>query len=165
MIGSRRHACLRLACALFALAALPACATALLVEVAPESRPQAAHPTLDAQLASHAGRPVLINFWASWCAPCREEMPALQALADRGTVVLTVAVADRQSDTLRFMESAGVSLPLVHDRDQRAGKAWGARMLPCTVVLDSAHRIVARAQGVIEWDTPAVREQLRRLMR
>ncbi|WP_374339437.1 TlpA family protein disulfide reductase [Methyloversatilis sp.] len=134
------------------------------MQVAAEPPPVGATP-LSALLASHAGRPLLINFWASWCEPCRAEMHALQMLADRGTVVLTVAVADREADVRDFLDESGLRLPVVHDRDQHIAKAWRARMLPYSVVLDSRHRIVARASGVVEWNSAAVDERLKRLMR
>jgi thiol-disulfide isomerase/thioredoxin len=144
----------------------PALASALQAE--PQVMPPGDEPRMARELASFAGRPVVVNFWASWCEPCRTEMPALARLSERlaaqDVAVLTVAVSDRDSDAARFMREAGLSLPVLHDRDQRISRAWGARMLPYTVVLDSRHRIVARAQGVVEWDAAAVVERLRRLL-
>lgn len=154
----------RLAACLLALCSAPLCAAAL-TPVEPTALPQGGDANLATRLASYAGRPVLVNFWASWCEPCREEMPALQALADSGVVVLTIAVADRDADARRFLDQAGVALPLLFDREQRISKAWGVRLLPYTVVLDRRHRVAARAQGVVDWDASAVREQLQRLMR
>ena len=154
----------RLAACLLALCSAPLCAAAL-TPVEPTALPQGGDANLATRLASYAGRPVLVNFWASWCEPCREEMPALQALADSGVVVLTIAVADRDADARRFLDQAGVALPLLFDREQRISKAWGVRLLPYTVVLDRRHRVVARAQGVVDWDASTVREQLQRLMR
>lgn len=154
----------RLAACLLALCSAPLCAAAL-TPVEPTALPQGGDANLATRLASYAGRPVLVNFWASWCEPCREEMPALQALADSGVVVLTIAVADRDADARRFLDQAGVALPLLFDREQRISKAWGVRLLPYTVVLDRRHRVVARAQGVVDWNASAVREQLQRLMR
>ena len=141
-------------------------ASELVIE-APSAAPHSDDPQLARLIETYAGRPLIINFWASWCEPCREEMPALARagarLAAYGVVVLTVAVADRETDATKFMRDAKLALPLLHDRDQRTSRAWGARMLPYTVVLDSRHRVVARAQGVIEWDDEAVARQLRRL--
>ncbi len=138
-----------------------------LVAGTPYSAPAGIDPRLTALLGEHAGRPLVINFWASWCEPCRDEMPALARLPGRlpasGVALLTVAVADREADAAKFMRSAGLSLPVLHDRDQRISRAWGARLLPYTVVLDRRHRVVAHAQGVIDWDDDAVLSQLRRL--
>lgn len=132
--------------------------------VAPAAAPPQTDARLARQMAEYAGRPLVINFWASWCEPCRDEMPALARLGERaGAVVLTVAVADREADAAKFMRDAQLSLPVLHDRDQQLSRAWGARMLPYTVVLDRRHRIVARAQGVVDWDDAAVVTRLQRL--
>ncbi len=138
-----------------------------LVEEQPVAAPGSTDSRLAQQMSVHAGRPLVINFWASWCEPCRDEMPALgrlpKRLASSGLTVVTVAVADRESDAAKFMREAQLSLPVLHDRDQRISRAWGARLLPYTVVLDRGHRIVARAQGEIDWDDAVVIEQVRRL--
>jgi thiol-disulfide isomerase/thioredoxin len=140
-----------------------------LVTVTPAAVPVGEDTRLAQQLARNAGQPLVINFWASWCEPCRDEMPALARLpanlAGTGLVVLTVAVADRDADAALFMQRARLVLPVLHDRDQRLSRLWGARLLPYTVILDRQHRIVARAQGVIEWEDDAVLERLRSLLK
>jgi transglutaminase-like putative cysteine protease/thiol-disulfide isomerase/thioredoxin len=131
------------------------------------SPPGADDDALHALLASWKGRPVIINFWASWCEPCREEMPSLQRLARRqppqGLAVATVAVADQRTTLDRFLAENAVQLPVVDDREQSISRAWGARVLPTTVILDRRHRIRLRAQGTIDWDSPAVEKQLQAL--
>lgn len=137
-------------------------------EERPVAAPGSTDPRLAQQMSVHAERPLVINFWASWCEPCRDEMPALGRLPKRlsssGVIVMTVAVADSESDVAKFMRDAQLSLPVLHDRDQRISRAWGVRLLPYTVVLDRRHRIVARAQGEIDWDDAAVIEAVRRLV-
>ena len=117
------------------------------------------------------GKVLVVNFWATWCEPCREEMPALSRLAARwqarGLTVLTVAVADNAKRVEEFLWEAlpdQQTLPVLHDRDQVISRAWEARMLPTTVVLDKQHRIVARGTGAIDWDAPAIDKQLKRLI-
>ncbi len=144
-----------------------AAASELQIVRIPGPAPSGDDPRLLRQIANYAGRPLVINFWASWCEPCRDEMPALARLGERlsarGAVVLTVAVADREADVVRFMQETRLSLPVLHDREQMLSRAWGARMLPYTVVLDRRHRVVAQAQGVVDWEDDAVVERLRRL--
>ena len=135
--------------------------------IAAQAPPISADPRLMQALAQHRGKPVLVNFWATWCEPCREEMPALQRLAARwqarGLIVLTVAVADNTQRVADFLWEAlpdKQTLPVLHDREQVISRDWGARMLPTTVVLDRRHRIVLRVQGALDWDAPSIDKQL-----
>ncbi len=114
---------------------------------------------------------MLINFWATWCEPCRDEMPALYRLAVRGKssglVVLTVAVADNVNAVDKFLADvlpAQESLPVLHDHNQVISRAWGVRMLPTTLLLDRRHRLVARGLGELAWDDPAFDHQLKSLI-
>ena len=139
--------------------------------VAPRSMPAGDDRRLAQMLAAHKGKAVLVNFWATWCEPCREEMPALARLAARwqarGLTVLTVAVADNAKRVEDFLWEAlpdQQTLPVLHDREQTISRTWKARMLPTTVVLDKQHRIVARGTGAIDWDAPAIDKQLKRLI-
>jgi thiol-disulfide isomerase/thioredoxin len=120
-------------------------------------------------LSEQKGAPLVINFWASWCGPCRDELPSLQRLAERwrarGVSVLTVAVADRHEQASRFLWDAGVTLPLLDDADQSAARAFGVRALPTTVILDRDHRVAARARGAIDWDAPVIERQLQDLLK
>lgn len=138
--------------------------------VAARSAPTGDDRRLTQLLAQHQGKAVVVNFWATWCEPCREEMPSLARLAarwkDRGAI-LTVAVADsakRVDDFLWEVLPENQTLPVLHDREQTISRAWGARVLPTTVVLDRRHRIVLRGQGAIDWDAPAINKQLKKLI-
>lgn len=144
---------------------------AMLKPVAPHSAPAGADRRLAQLLARHKGRPVVINFWATWCEPCREEMPSLARLAvrwqARGLAVLTVAVADNDKRVEEFLWEIlpeKQTLPVLHDREQTISRAWGARVLPTTVVLDRRHRIVLRGMGAIDWDAPAIEKQIKKLI-
>jgi thiol-disulfide isomerase/thioredoxin len=143
---------------------------AQLQKVRAQALPVADDPRLAQVLTRHKGKPVLVNFWATWCEPCRDEMPALGRLAarwqPRGLAVETVAVADnaqRVEDFLWEVLPANQTLAVLHDREQVLSRAWGARMLPTTVVLDRRHRIVLRGAGAIDWDAPALDRQLEKL--
>lgn len=120
-------------------------------------------------LAQRTNQPVILNFWASWCSPCRDEMPSLQRLAQRhgkrGVTVLTIAVADRPDDSAKFLWDSGVTLPVLDDPDQSIARTLGVRTLPMTLVLDRSHRIVARVRGAIDWDDAATDKQIREFVR
>jgi len=144
---------------------------AVMQAVAPRAVPTAVDTRLTQALAEHKGKVVLVNFWATWCEPCREEMPALGRLAARwqskGLTVLTIAVADNGKQVADFLWEAlpeGQTLRVLQDREQTISRAWGARVLPTTVVLDRRHRIVLRGQGAIDWDAPAIDKQLTTLI-
>jgi thiol-disulfide isomerase/thioredoxin len=143
----------------------------VLKPVAPRAAPVGDDRRLAQLLAQHRGKAVVLNFWATWCEPCREEMPSLGRLAARwqarGLTVLTVAVADnakRVEDFLWEVLPEKQMLPVLHDREQAISRAWDARVLPTTVVLDRRHRIVARGMGAIDWDAPAIEKQLKKLI-
>ena len=132
------------------------------VNTSPPARPS--DRRLHDLLATSKGKPVLINFWASWCQPCQEEMPSLHRVAkryrDRGLVVATVAVADNAQNAADFLWANDIELPLLLDPAQGLSIPWGARALPTTVILDRRHRIRLRGQGAIDWDAVDIDRRL-----
>jgi thiol-disulfide isomerase/thioredoxin len=87
--------------------------------------------------------PAVINLWASWCAPCREELPAMQRLADRTAgrlQVLGVDTGDARDDAASFGAAQGIDMPTLYDRDKTLGTALGTPTLPVTVYLDADGR-------------------------
>ena len=126
--------------------------------------PTADDRRLHAAIAAHKGRPVLVNFWATWCEPCREEMPSLQRLANRwrgrGMVVITVAVADNTQRVEDYLGGIGVQLAVIHDPEQTINQPWGAHVVPTTLILDTRHHIRLRGQGAIDWDDAVIDRQL-----
>ena len=116
--------------ALFALLLTANVAAADLVVESPKRLPAVRDAHLTELLAQREGSPVIVSFWASWCEPCRDEMPALQRLADRGISVITVAVADNKRQVGDFLDKISVTLPLAYDPDQVIARAWGVSMLP-----------------------------------
>lgn len=111
-------------------------------------------------LADFAGTPVLLNLWASWCAPCIREMPLLDALAGETRDALAVVVLNQDRDAeaaRRFWAERGFqNLALYLDPGLAAFKALSVRGLPLTLVVDAAGREVARLEGIAEWTAPEI---------
>ncbi len=105
-------------------------------------------------LAALRGRAVLINFWATWCAPCKEEMPTLQTLAelegDR-LAVLAVNVREPLSRVTRYVQSAALSLPVLPDQRGTITSAWGMTVFPTTVLIDTSGRPRRVVTGAVDW--------------
>ena len=106
------------------------------------------------------GKYVLLNFWATWCAPCREEMPALDRLqgelgGDRFAVVTVATGRNAIPAIKRFFEEQGVTnLPIWRDPKQDFARAMGVLGLPVTVLIDPEGREIARLTGPAVWDGP-----------
>lgn len=168
-VGRLARALGRAAAGCLAVFSLAAAATAgELKAVSPRPLPTAEDRRLHEAIAAHPGKPILINFWATWCEPCREEMPALQRFAERwrarGLVVLTVAVADPRQRAVDYLWDNQIELPLIADSAQALSRPWGARAVPTTLVLDRRHRIRLQGLGAIDWDAPATDRQFQPLI-
>lgn len=115
---------------------------------APQSQPVA--------LTDQHADTILVHFFASWCEPCRDELPALQRLASRGapgTKVLAIAVADNDASLRRLIDATGVTFPVLMDRDRAVARAWSISTLPSTVVLDSRHLARLIVESDVAWDS------------
>lgn len=107
-------------------------------------------------LASLRGKYVLVNFWASWCVPCRDEAPLLERAwrqyRDRGLVVVGVNIQDLEPEARKFIAQFKVSYPNVRDRDGRVSRAYGTTGVPETFFIDRDGRVVRKFPGAaIEW--------------
>jgi thiol-disulfide isomerase/thioredoxin len=115
-------------------------------------------PDLDGRiwdLAELRGRPVLLNFWASWCEPCRGEMPSLEMLAQRRTAdglrVLTVNYQDGERSIRSFLERTPMDLPVLLDRDGAATRAWTPRLFPSSVLIAASGQPRRLVLGEVNW--------------
>lgn len=104
-------------------------------------------------LADLKGRPVLINFWASWCIPCRDEAPVIERIwrqaAPRGAVVLGLDTQDVTSDALAFMRRYRMSYPSVRDGTDATQRAWELTGVPESFLIDRQGRIALHITGPI----------------
>ena len=111
------------------------------------------------QLSDFAGQVVVLNFWATWCAPCRKEMPHLSALQERlggdDLQVVTIATGRNPRPAMeRFFTEIGVeNLPLHTDERQALARSLGVLGLPATLILDRDGREIGRMQGEADWSS------------
>jgi len=126
----------------------------------PANRPAPALRALDLQgktwqLADLRGRAVLLNFWATWCPPCRAEMPSLQQLAEiygpEQLLVLALNVGEGPRRITQYLQSSGLNLTVLLDPQSEAAKGWGANVLPTTILIDAEGRPRQRVRGEVDW--------------
>ena len=128
-------------------------------------------PTLD---GSHvrstelAGKIVLVNFWATWCGPCKDEMPAFDRLRktlDQDKFVLLTVTTDLQRDGIRhFLRNLDLHLPVLFDEDREVSGAYMVRALPTTVIIGRTGTVLGRAVGRRAWDSPEAIDLMQDLM-
>ena len=123
------------------------------------------------RLADFKGRVVVLNFWATWCAPCIREMPSLDrlqpALRDRGLAVLAVSIDRGGAKVIRpFAKRLGLEhLGLYHDDEGALFQAFGVTGLPTTFLIDRRGQIVGAYPGAAEWDEPEARALIEHYLR
>jgi peroxiredoxin len=130
-------------------------------------------PTLDGgevRLSSLRGRVVLLNFWATWCKPCEDEMPAMQRLhaqlgAGRGGFeLLAVSVDDGDDEVRAFRDRLGLRFPILRDPGKRVAGAYQTFRFPESWLIDAEGTLVTRYVGPREWDDPLYVERIRKLV-
>ena len=143
--------------------------------------PAFAYPDLDGlevALADHAGGVVLVNVWATWCPPCRAEMPSMQRLyedlADEDFEILAVSVdapagqvdaLGRPGGDLRaFAEEFALTFPILHNPSGDIQRMYQTTGVPESFLIGPDGLIRRKVAGPMEWDTPAIREQIQRIL-
>ncbi len=119
-------------------------------------------------LAQLRGKVVFLNFWATWCPPCRLEMPSMERLhkefKDQGLALLAVDVGESPKQVARFMAEFRLSFPTLLDEDGEVSTRSGVRGLPTTFLIDRSGRIVGTAVGARDWAGPDGRALIRFLL-
>jgi peroxiredoxin len=119
-------------------------------------------------LADLRGHVVLVNFWATWCKPCEQEMPAMehlyQALRPEGFALLAVSVDTDTDAVRRYRDRLGLSFPILLDSDQRVAHDYMTFRFPESLLIGPDGVVVERYVGSKEWDSEAYVERIRRLL-
>jgi len=120
-------------------------------------------------LSQFKGKVVFLNFWATWCGPCRSEMPSMEAvyqqLKDKGFEILAVNLGESKDKVSGFMNEYKLTFPSVLDERQIAGSQYNIRAIPTTYIIDRRGLIVARLVGSINWNTPKIIAALEAVLR
>jgi thiol-disulfide isomerase/thioredoxin len=128
--------------------------------LAPAAAPQS--------LSALKGKVVFLNFWATWCGPCRTEMPSMEALynrfRDRGFEILAVNSGEKEQEVLNYMRNNSLTFPAALDEDGRVSRVYGIQAIPTTFILDREGKIILRMVGSIDWNTPAFHAALETLL-
>jgi thiol-disulfide isomerase/thioredoxin len=128
-----------------------------------------------ANLAADRGKVVLVNFWATWCEPCKSEMPALQQLADglrdQPFIMYSIDLQEDAESITAFQRQYGLNLYVLLDEDGTATRTYGVRGLPATFVIDKAGTVRVQRLGPLlpggpetTWSEPWLAEQVHNLL-
>jgi thiol-disulfide isomerase/thioredoxin len=120
------------------------------------------------RLSDYKGKVVLVNFWATWCGPCRDEMPSIQELKDKLAgkpfVVLAVNLDEPESRIRKFLSQMKLDFIILLDPEGKAARAWGARILPATYVIGPDGKIRYSLVGEIDWGHEQVVSRIAELL-
>ncbi|MCU7865790.1 MAG: TlpA family protein disulfide reductase [Candidatus Thiodiazotropha sp. (ex Lucinoma borealis)] len=119
------------------------------------------------QITDYRGKAYILNFWATWCAPCIKEMPALERAAEilqeQEILVLTVSSGETRQEIEKFINKTPINLPILLDGNSKVMDKWKVLALPTSYIVDVEGMVVARVVGGQEWDDPSVLTQIRAL--
>ncbi len=124
---------------------------------------------LKKQLTDYRGKVVFLNFWATWCGPCRIEMPSMEKVYKKfkedGLVVLAVNLGESSTIVREFMEEYNLSFPVLMDKDNSVAALYGVRSIPTTYLIDREGNILGMAVGAREWNSLTYRKLFREILK
>ena len=119
------------------------------------------------KLADYKGKPIIINFWATWCPPCREELPSMNRAWEKvkgdGIEMLAINVGEDEDTIFAFSGEYPIDFTVLLDESGKEINNWPIKGLPTTFVIDPEGRIVYQAIGGREWDDDELLELVRKL--
>ena len=111
-----------------------------------------------ASLSAYKGKVVFLNFWATWCPPCQEEMPSMEKLYQRlksqGLEILAVDLGEDSGTVQQFIRDRSYTFPVLLDMDNKVGSLYGIRSIPSTFIIDREGKIISMIVGGRDWDDP-----------
>jgi peroxiredoxin len=122
------------------------------------------------RLSDLRGKVVLVNFWATWCPPCRNEIPSMQKLnemmAGKPFKMLAISVDNGGKEVVEdYFRKSGNVLPVLLDSQQKISKMYGTTGVPETFIVDRNGTIIDKVIGPLEWDSPRVVQELDKIMK
>lgn len=137
---------------------------------APFSAPNDSIKGLDGnsiQLSNYRGKPIIINFWATWCPPCRKELPSMnrawKILKKEGIEMLAINMSESAVSIKKFTENHPIDFKILLDETGHYSKQWKVTGLPTTFVIDNHGKAVYKVVGGREWDNPEILKSIKDL--
>ncbi|MCK5727275.1 MAG: TlpA family protein disulfide reductase [Thiotrichaceae bacterium] len=119
------------------------------------------------KLTDYRGKPVIVNFWATWCPPCREELPSMNRawakIKEQGIAMIAINVGESEESVLTFNTDYPIDFTVLYDQQRQVLQQWGVTGLPTTFILNPQGKIIYRAVGAREWDAEALLDTVRAL--
>lgn len=147
------------------------CSLAMSTSVMADTAPDFTLPSNsgdNVRLAEQRGQVVMLNFWASWCGPCRREMPLLDGIYERyksaGFVLYGVNVEEENSEAKKLLQLLGVTFPILYDTESKVSSLYQVDAMPTTVLIDKKGEIRYVNRGYKPGDETKYREQIRELI-
>jgi len=115
-------------------------------------------------LSDYRGRVLVVNFWATWCGPCREEMPSMQRAADwlakHDIPLIGIGVGETRNQVMAFLQDYPLRFPLLLDTNNVAMKHWAAQTIPTTYVVNAQGQVIYLAIGMRKWDSQEILQRI-----